>query len=182
MMVPTRRHGLSGTPSASMSALITSAANQYGVPPSIALAVANQESGFNQSAVGTSGEIGVFQLMPATAAGLGVNPSDLTQNVDGGVSLLSSLYKQYGNWNDALIAYNEGPTALNAGTVYSSSQSYADSILAASGVSDTTSSESTDLTDLSGDSTGDSGLFGLSTLQLAIGGALVLGLLYEAMG
>jgi soluble lytic murein transglycosylase-like protein len=116
----TVRRGL-GSASTSIQSLITSVANQFGVPPSIALAVAQKESGFNQAAVGSSGEIGVMQLMPATAAGLNVNPSDLNQNVQGGVSLLSSLYQQFGNWGDALAAYNAGPTHLAAGRSYASS-------------------------------------------------------------
>ncbi len=125
---PARRHGLGATTS-SIQSLITSVATQLGVPPSIALGVAQQESGFNQAAVGAAGEIGVFQLMPATAAGMNVDPSDLTQNVQGGVSLLASLYQEYGNWTQALEAYNAGPTAVNQGTVPSSSVSYASSIL-----------------------------------------------------
>ena len=80
----TMRRGL-GSATSSIQSLITSVANQFGVPPSIALAVAQKESGFNQAAVGAAGELGVMQLMPATAAGLGVDPSDLTQNVTGGV-------------------------------------------------------------------------------------------------
>ena len=124
----TVRRGL-GAASTSIQSLITSVANQLGVPPSIALAVAQKESSFNQNAVGAAGEIGVFQLMPATAAGLNVNPSDLNQNVQGGVSLLASLYQQYGNWTQALEAYNAGPTAVNTGAVPSSSVSYASSIL-----------------------------------------------------
>lgn len=113
--------GLGAASTSSIQSLITSVANQFGVPPSIALAVAQKESGFNQGAVGTAGEIGVMQLMPATAAGLNVNPSDLNQNVIGGVSLLASLYNQFGNWSDALAAYNAGPTHLAAGQGYASS-------------------------------------------------------------
>ena len=143
------RRGLGAT-TTSIQSLITSVANQFGVPPSIALAVAQKESGFNQAAVGSSGEIGVMQLMPATAAGLGVDPSDLTQNVTGGVSLLASLYQQFGNWSDALAAYNAGPTHLAAG------QSYASSILGSINLDSTTSdsimAELTDGMDLSSDS------------------------------
>ena len=123
------RRGMGASTTSSVQSLITSTANQYGVPASIALAVAQKESSFNQNAVGAAGEIGVFQLMPATAAGLNVNPSDVTQNVQGGVSLLASLYQQYGNWTQALEAYNAGPTAVNQGTVPASSISYASSIL-----------------------------------------------------
>jgi soluble lytic murein transglycosylase-like protein len=114
------RRGLGAT-TTSIQSLITSVANQFGVPSSIALAVAQKESGFNQNAVGAAGEIGVMQLMPATAAGLGVNPSDLNQNVEGGVSLLASLYRQFGNWSDALAAYNAGPGNIQAGQGYAAS-------------------------------------------------------------
>lgn len=109
--------------------LISAAAVKYSVPPSLALAVAQRESGLNQSAVGTSGEIGVFQLMPGTAAGLGVNPSDLNQNIDGGVRYLSQMYNQFGSWRLALEAYNGGPGNVSRGTVSSAAQSYADAIL-----------------------------------------------------
>jgi soluble lytic murein transglycosylase-like protein len=153
----TVRRGL-GAASTSIQSLITSVANQLGVPPSIALAVAQKESSFNQNAVGAAGEIGVFQLMPATAAGLNVNPSDLNQNVQGGVSLLASLYQQYGNWTQALEAYNAGPTAVNTGAVPSSSVSYASSILGSVNLDSSPSSvdsltaDLTDGTDFSSDS------------------------------
>jgi len=112
--------------------LISAAAAKYGVPPSLALASATLESGLNQAAVGTSGELGVFQLMPGTAQQLGVNPSDLGQNVDGGVRYLSQMYSQFGDWRTALEAYNGGPGNVQRGTVSSAAQSYADAILGAS--------------------------------------------------
>jgi soluble lytic murein transglycosylase-like protein len=135
----TVRRGL-GAASTSIQSLITSVANQFSVPPSIALAVAQKESNFNQAAVGSSGEIGVMQLMPATAAGLNVDPTNLDQNVQGGISLLASLYQQYGNWTQALEAYNAGPTAVNAGAVPTSSVSYASSILGSVNLDSTPSS------------------------------------------
>src|ERR1035437_4250656 len=89
---------------------ITATATAYGVDPSLALQVAQRESGLNQSAVGTSGEIGVFQLMPATAAGLGVNPANLTDNITGGVRYLAAMLAQFGgDTAKALAAYNWGP-------------------------------------------------------------------------
>ena len=133
----------------STASLIQSLASSYGVPPSLALAVAIKESGpnLNQGAIGSSGEIGVFQLMPATAKQLGVDPSDLTQNIDGGLSYLQSLYNQFGNWTDALEAYNGGASHVISGTVSLPAQSYATSVLASAGISDgsdgSTTSDST---------------------------------------
>src|SRR5579864_1756835 len=72
----------SATPGA--QSLIQQAAAKYGVDPALALAVANQESGYNQAARSSAGAIGIMQLMPSTAAGLGVDPTDAAQNVDGG--------------------------------------------------------------------------------------------------
>lgn len=128
---PRRFRGLGST---SVLDLINQYAAQFNVPSSLAVAVAQRESSLNQGAVGSAGEIGVFQLMPATAAGLNVDPTDLNQNVQGGVSYLSELYQQFGNWFQALEAYNAGPTAVSSGRVPSSSQTYATDVLAASGV------------------------------------------------
>jgi len=100
-------------------------ATNQGVPPSIALAVAQQESGIAQwtpngnLVTGTSGEIGVFQIMPQTAVGLGVDPSDVDQNISGGISLLAQLFQKYGNWSQALSAYNSG--SPNGSPAYASS-------------------------------------------------------------
>jgi soluble lytic murein transglycosylase-like protein len=128
--------------------LIYSQAIANGVPPSIALAVAQQESGVQQwtptgdLVTGSAGEIGVFQLMPKTAEGLGVDPTDPVQNVQGGTSLLAQLYEQYGSWPEALSAYNSGsPTG---------SPTYANSVLAIAGTiaptpADTSSASIVDL-------------------------------------
>lgn len=100
---------------ASVKAQITSTAQQYGIDPNLALAVAQQESGFQQTGsnggtlTSSAGALGVMQLMPATAAGLNVNPNDQTGNITGGVKLLSQLLSQFnGNVPLALAAYNSG--------------------------------------------------------------------------
>jgi hypothetical protein len=110
-----------------ISDLIVQEALARGVPPAIALAVAQKESGIQQwtpngnLVMGSSGDTGVFQIIPSTARGLGVDPTDLNQNIQGGVSLLAQLYQKYQDWTAALSAYNSGsPTK---------STSYANSVL-----------------------------------------------------
>jgi soluble lytic murein transglycosylase-like protein len=93
---------------------IVSAANAQGVPPQLALEVAIQESGLNQSAVSSAGARGIFQLMPATAAMLGVNPDDPGQNIHGGVAYLGMMLQQFGDPAMALGAYNWGPSAVSS--------------------------------------------------------------------
>lgn len=97
-----------------LSNLIIAEANRQGVDPGIALAVARTESGVCQwrpdgsVVVSSAGAIGVMQLEPATAAQLGVDPNDVNQNIQGGITFLKQLYQKYGSWDQALAAYNWG--------------------------------------------------------------------------
>lgn len=86
------------------------AASKYGVSENLLKAVAKAESGFNANAVSSAGAIGIMQLMPSTAASLGVtDPYDAAQNIMGGAKLLSRLLKKYnGDTSLALAAYNAG--------------------------------------------------------------------------
>ncbi len=97
--------------------MIAESARRYGVPAEIAIAVAQRETNFNQEAIGAAGEVGLFQLMPGTAGDLGVNPHDIYQNIDGGVRYLREQYDRFGNWQQALQAYNAGPGNVMRGTV-----------------------------------------------------------------
>lgn len=70
------------------------------------------ESGYRQSAVSSVGAIGLGQLMPATAAKLGVNPNDMHQNLDGSARYMLMLLGRFGSKELALAGYNAGPGAV----------------------------------------------------------------------
>jgi hypothetical protein len=90
---------------------IVDAANRYGVDPNMALGVAHQESGINPNVQDSpAGAMGIFQLMPRTAAGLGVDPRVVSQNIDGGVRYLRQMQDRFnGDPKLTLAAYNAGP-------------------------------------------------------------------------
>ncbi|WEF25939.1 lytic transglycosylase domain-containing protein [Paracoccus sp. S3-43] len=88
------------------------AARRYGIPEDLFLRLVQQESGWNPGARSHKGATGLAQLMPGTAAKLGVNPHDPVQNLHGGARYLRMMYNQFGNWNLALAAYNAGPGAV----------------------------------------------------------------------
>lgn len=82
---------------------------EMGVDPAIALSLAKAESGYRHESRSPYGAIGVFQLMPATAKKLGVNPYHLDGNIKGGLMYYKMLYKMFGSQELALAAYHTGP-------------------------------------------------------------------------
>jgi soluble lytic murein transglycosylase-like protein len=95
--------------------LIAASAEQHDVRPDLVRAVIQAESAFNPLARSGKGAMGLMQLMPATAAELGVtDPYDPAQNIRGGVAYLKSLLVQYAHNEElALAAYNAGPSAVD---------------------------------------------------------------------
>jgi soluble lytic murein transglycosylase-like protein len=91
--------------------LVAQIASSLGVPTALAVAQAQAESDFDPNAVSSEGAVGVMQLMPATAAGLGVtNLTDPTQNITGGLTYDLQMLSMFGgDWQAALAAYNWGP-------------------------------------------------------------------------
>lgn len=94
----------------SMDDIFQTAAQKYNLPVNLLKAVAKVESGFDSDAVSSCGAQGVMQLMPGTAASLGVeNPLDAEQNIMGGAKYLSQMLDRYdGDTKLALAAYNAG--------------------------------------------------------------------------
>ena len=113
--------------------MIHEAAAKYAVDPKLVSAVAEVESGGNQNAVSSAGAIGVMQLMPDTAAELGVNPYDMKSNVEGGAKYLREMLDTFdGDVKKAVAAYNAGPNAVKAyGGVppYAQTQNYVTNVL-----------------------------------------------------
>ncbi|ESZ11032.1 MULTISPECIES: lytic transglycosylase domain-containing protein [unclassified Mesorhizobium] len=90
--------------------MVEEEAIRQGVDPNFAMAIAEQESRFRQSARSGVGAIGVMQLMPGTAAELGVNAYDTRDNIRGGVKYIKKLQGMFGNRTDLVAAgYNAGP-------------------------------------------------------------------------
>lgn len=103
----------SSSSSSNTEDLINTSAQKNGVDPMLARAVAIVESNMNQDDISPAGAIGVMQLMPETAAYLGVDPYDEEQNIEGGVRFLRQMLDKFnGNVPHALAAYNAGPGAV----------------------------------------------------------------------
>jgi peptidoglycan DL-endopeptidase CwlO len=103
---------LRATGSAAYDNLFDAATSRYHLPAGLLKSVARAESGFNPKAHSPAGAVGLMQLMPGTARGLGVDPSDPAQAVDGAARLLRSHLDQFGSVRLAVAAYNAGAGAV----------------------------------------------------------------------
>ena len=116
--------------------LFRQAAERYGISADLLAALAQTESSFRPAAVSGAGAQGLMQLMPATARGLGVDPMDPAQAVDGAARLLRSHLKSFGSTTLALAAYNAGPGAVtryHGVPPYAETRAYVSKVLAAAG-------------------------------------------------
>ncbi len=90
--------------------IFAEASQKYGVDQKLLEIIAARESNFNPTATSSAGAMGIMQLMPSTAEGLGVsNPYDAYQNIMGGANYIAQKLREYnGNVSLALAAYNAG--------------------------------------------------------------------------
>ncbi len=114
--------------------MIEQAAARNGLDPALLYGLIEQESGFDPSARSGAGAAGLTQLMPSTAASLGVaDPLNPAEAIEGGARYLAEQMRQFGgNASDALAAYNAGPGAVQQyGGVppYAETQQYVSKVL-----------------------------------------------------
>lgn len=136
---PVLRHGAPAVPTgkvpaqaAQYAAAFDAAGARYGVDPRLLAAVAWTESNFDADAVSHAGALGLMQIMPGTAAGLGVDPRDPIQAIDGAARYLREQLDRFGDVRLALAAYNAGPGAVQRhGGIppYPETISYVDKVL-----------------------------------------------------
>lgn len=101
-----------GSGPARFEALFEAATRRHGLPAGLLSAVARTESSYDPRAVSPAGAQGLMQLMPGTARGLGVDPFDPTQAVDGAARMLARDLRRFGSVELALAAYNAGAGAV----------------------------------------------------------------------
>ena len=102
-------------PASQLDSLIEGAAKQQDLQPELLRSMVHQESGARPCAVSPKGAMGLMQLMPATAAQLGVkDPFDPRENLNAGAWFFKQLLTIYDDLPMALGAYNAGPARVNA--------------------------------------------------------------------
>jgi soluble lytic murein transglycosylase-like protein len=131
--IRTERRTPASSRHAAASPLLETAGDAADLSPRLLEAIAYVESRFNFHAVSPKGAIGMMQLMPGTAAELGVDPTDPAENARGGADYLRRMVTLFGNNVElAVAAYNAGPTAvLKYGGVppYAETRAYVDAVM-----------------------------------------------------
>jgi soluble lytic murein transglycosylase-like protein len=118
-------------PPGGLERLIANACASTGTDPALVKAIVANESGFDPLATSPAGAQGLMQLMPATAAEVGVRDAyDPAQNIAGGTRYLARLLQRFkGDVPTAVAAYNAGPEAVARGDVPAETLGYVRSVL-----------------------------------------------------
>jgi soluble lytic murein transglycosylase-like protein len=136
---PSAPAGLPSGAAGNFVAYAWQAAQKAGIDPNIFVRQIQQESGFNPTAKSGAGAQGIAQIMPATAKGWGVDPSDPLASLDAAATHMAGYLQSYGgDWAKALAAYNAGPGNVDKfGGVppFAETQKYVSSILGSAGPS-----------------------------------------------
>lgn len=131
---PLANTSVAGSDGGPYDSLVQAAAQRNGIDPALLHGLIQQESGFDPSASSGAGAQGLCQLMPGTAASLGVsNPLDPAQSIEGGARYLKAQLDAFGGDPQlALAAYNAGPGAVRRyGGVppYAETQAYVQQVI-----------------------------------------------------
>ena len=128
--------GASGPTREQVAALLATHSARYGVDPALVRAIAWQESGWWQGARSSVGAIGVMQLMPGTASWLGsvvgrtIDPTQASDNVEGGVAYLAWLLRHTSSTTTAIGAYYQGLASVRRRGMLPETKRYVASVLA----------------------------------------------------
>ena len=114
-----------------IDAAVRDASVRYGVEAKLVRSVIRHESNFDPDAVSHAGAQGLMQLMPGTARELGVVcPHEPRENVLAGTRYLRAMYLEFGNWPEAIAAYNAGPARIASGRVPKETRIYVRRVIA----------------------------------------------------
>ncbi|MHC6220356.1 lytic transglycosylase [Arthrobacter sp. MMS24-S77] len=119
-----------------MKGIVADTARRMGVDPSLALAFAYQESGFNQRAVSPANAIGTMQVIPSSGewasqlVGRKLNLLDPYDNVTAGVAIIRALVNTSKDVNTAIAGYYQGQYSVSKYGMYDDTKAYVAAILA----------------------------------------------------
>ncbi len=111
-------------------AMIVATARRHGVDPKLALAVAWQESGWNQRQVSVANAIGVMQVIPSSGqwasdmVGRKLNIMSTQDNITAGVAILRSLQRSAKSTDQAIAGYYQGLYSVQKNGMYADTKSY----------------------------------------------------------
>lgn len=109
---------------------IQQSADAHGVPANLLSSLLDVESGYQVDGPDSeAGAVGIAQFMPETAKAMGIDPKDPQQAIEGAARYLEEKYQKYGNWEEALEAYNGGDGNVGSGET----KAYAEKVLNGAG-------------------------------------------------